>query len=68
VPLSRLKFRCSNCGSDRTDFVVTSAAVVSGGPAPLGQGANSTSLSALTPRRGEGASGASQGGVAGGMS
>jgi hypothetical protein len=24
VPLTRLKFRCSNCGSDRTDFVVTS--------------------------------------------
>ena len=23
VALSRLKFRCSNCGSDRTDFVVT---------------------------------------------
>ena len=24
VPLIHLKFRCSNCGSDRTDFVVTS--------------------------------------------
>jgi hypothetical protein len=24
VPLTRLKFRCSNCGSDRTDSVVTS--------------------------------------------
>jgi hypothetical protein len=24
VPLTRLKFRCSNCGSDRIDFVVTS--------------------------------------------
>ena len=24
VPLTRLRFRCSNCGSDRTDFVVTS--------------------------------------------
>jgi hypothetical protein len=24
VPLTRLKFRCSNCGTDRTDFVVTS--------------------------------------------
>ena len=24
VPLTRLKFRCSNCGSDRTDVVVTS--------------------------------------------
>ena len=24
VPLTQLRFRCSNCGSDRTDFVVTS--------------------------------------------
>jgi transposase-like protein len=24
VPLMHLRFRCSNCGSDRTDFVVTS--------------------------------------------
>jgi hypothetical protein len=24
VPLSRLLFRCSNCGSDGTDFVVMS--------------------------------------------
>ena len=24
VPLIHLRFRCSNCGSDRTDFVVTS--------------------------------------------
>jgi hypothetical protein len=24
VPLTRLRFRCSNCGSDRTDWVVTS--------------------------------------------
>jgi transposase-like protein len=24
VPLTKLRFRCSNCGSDRTDFVVTS--------------------------------------------
>jgi hypothetical protein len=24
MALSRLRFRCSNCGSDRTDFVVTS--------------------------------------------
>ena len=24
VPLMHLWFRCSNCGSDRTDFVVTS--------------------------------------------
>ena len=24
VPLTHLRFRCSNCGSDRTDFVVTS--------------------------------------------
>ena len=24
VPMIHLKFRCSNCGSDRTDFVVTS--------------------------------------------
>ena len=25
VPLSRLRFRCSNCGSDCTDSVVTSS-------------------------------------------
>ena len=24
VPLIHLRFRCSNCGTDRTDFVVTS--------------------------------------------
>jgi hypothetical protein len=24
VPLIHLRFRCSNCGSDRTDFVATS--------------------------------------------
>jgi transposase-like protein len=24
VPLMHLRFRCSNCGTDRTDFVVTS--------------------------------------------
>ena len=24
VPLTRLKFRCSNCGSDRTDWVIAS--------------------------------------------
>jgi hypothetical protein len=24
VPLTRLRFRCSRCGTDRTDFVVTS--------------------------------------------
>ena len=24
VPLTELRFRCSQCGSDRTDFVVTS--------------------------------------------
>ena len=24
VPLTKLRFRCSNCGSDRTDSVVTS--------------------------------------------
>ena len=24
VPLTHLRFRCSNCGSDRTEFVVTS--------------------------------------------
>jgi hypothetical protein len=24
VPLIHLRFRCSNCSSDRTDFVVTS--------------------------------------------
>jgi hypothetical protein len=33
VPLTELRFRCSSCGTDRTDFVVTSrqpAAVVSG--------------------------------------
>jgi hypothetical protein len=24
VPLTELRFRCSNCGTDRTDFVVTS--------------------------------------------
>ena len=26
VPLTRLRFRCSNCGSDRTDSVITSKA------------------------------------------
>ena len=26
VPLTSLRFRCSNCGSDRTDFVVMSRA------------------------------------------
>ena len=24
VPLTKLRFRCPNCGTDRTDFVVTS--------------------------------------------
>jgi hypothetical protein len=24
VPLTELRFRCSQCGTDRTDFVVTS--------------------------------------------
>jgi hypothetical protein len=24
VPLNQLRFRCSQCGTDRTDFVVTS--------------------------------------------
>jgi hypothetical protein len=24
VPLTKLRFRCSQCGTDRTDFVVTS--------------------------------------------
>jgi hypothetical protein len=24
VPLTALRFRCSQCGTDRTDFVVTS--------------------------------------------
>jgi hypothetical protein len=28
VPLSRLRFRCSQCGTHRTDFVVTSRDVV----------------------------------------
>jgi hypothetical protein len=28
VPLAQLQFRCSNCGTDRTDFVVTSRNVV----------------------------------------
>jgi transposase-like protein len=28
VPLTELRFRCSQCGSDRTDFVVTSRDVV----------------------------------------
>jgi hypothetical protein len=26
VPLTRLKFRCSNCGTDRTDWVITGKA------------------------------------------
>jgi len=28
VPLIELRFRCSNCGTDRTDFVMTSRDVV----------------------------------------
>jgi hypothetical protein len=28
VPLTELRFRCSNCGTYRTDFVVTSQDVV----------------------------------------
>jgi hypothetical protein len=28
VPLTELRFRCSQCGTDRTDFVVTSRDVV----------------------------------------
>ena len=28
VPLTELQFRCSQCGTDRTDFVVTSKDVV----------------------------------------
>jgi hypothetical protein len=28
VPLTTLRFRCSQCGTDRTDFVVTSRDVV----------------------------------------
>ena len=28
VPLTKLQFRCSQCGTDRTDFVVTSRNVV----------------------------------------
>jgi hypothetical protein len=28
VPLTELRFRCSRCGTDRTDFVVTSRNVV----------------------------------------
>ena len=37
MPLTELRFRCSHCGTDRTDFVVTwrdnPAAVVIGGRA-----------------------------------
>jgi hypothetical protein len=38
VPLTRLKFRCSNRGTDRTDWVVTgrgAAAVQPWRPAPM---------------------------------
>jgi transposase-like protein len=28
VPLNEQRFRCSNCGTDRTDFVMTSRDVV----------------------------------------
>ena len=28
VPLTKLRFRCSSCGTHRTDFVVTSRAMV----------------------------------------
>jgi hypothetical protein len=29
VPLSRLRFRCSNCGNRRTDWVVTARSAIS---------------------------------------
>ena len=63
VPLTRLKFRCSNCGSDRTDFVVTVAAttrsrgerretedrVPAGPPSPAGSGAGLMCLGKQQP-------------------
>jgi hypothetical protein len=63
VPLTELRFRCSQCRTDRTDFVVTSL----DSPQPWWQVAELAVSARLRPPGRRGVCVAAQGGVAGGV-